>query len=135
VRSRAAECCEYCQLPQQYDPLLFHVEHIISKKHHGRTTADNLALSCGSCNLHKASNIAGLDTATGELTRLFNPRSDVWDEHFAWDGPALVGITIVGRTTLDVLCINHPERLRLRSLLIELGVFPPKPVRTKTDSE
>jgi hypothetical protein len=134
VRLRAAERCEYCQLPQQYDPLPFHVEHIISKKHRGRSTTGNLALSCGSCNLHKSSNIAGLDAATGKLTRLFNPRRDVWHEHFSWEGPTLVGITSVGRTTVDVLYVNNPERQRLRSLLIKLGVFPPRTIRTKKDS-
>jgi HNH endonuclease len=126
VWSRADECCEYCHLAQAYDPLPFHVEHVISKKHRGRTVLSNLALSCAVCNLCKASNIAGLDDLTGELTRLFNPRIDVWSEHFAWDGPLLVGTTAIGRTTVEVLGINQPERVRLRRFLLRMGVFPPR---------
>lgn len=97
---------------------------MISKKHRGRSVAGNLALSCSGCNLGKASNIAGLDGRTGKLTRLFHPRIDVWAEHFRWNGPRLVGTTAIGRTTVDVLNINHPERVRLRKLLIRLRVFP-----------
>jgi HNH endonuclease len=135
VWSRAGGCCEYCQLPQVYDPLPFHIEHVISKKHRGRTVTGNLALSCPACNLSKASNIAGLDDETGELTRLFNPRTDMWDEHFTWKGPVLVGTTSIGRTTVVVLGINHPERVRLRSLLIRLRVFPPQRHARKSDSD
>ena len=62
---------------------------------------------------------------TGELTRLYNPRVDVWYEHFAWEGPVLIGKTSIGRTTVAVLSINQPERVRLRRLLIRLNVFPP----------
>jgi HNH endonuclease len=126
VWSRAGGCCEYCQLPQVYDSLPFHVEHIISKKHRGPTVFANLALSCPGCNLGKASNIAGRDVQTGELTRLFHPRTDIWAEHFTWDGPLLVGTTAIGRTTVEVPVINEPERVRLRNLLIGLGVFPPE---------
>jgi hypothetical protein len=125
VRARAGGRCEYCQLSQDNDPLPFHIEHIISKKHRGRTLSGNLALSCSACNLGKASNIAGLDRATGNLSRLFDPRSDVWSDHFAWKGPILLGRTPIGRTTVHVLNINHPERIRLRRLLIRLHVIPP----------
>ena len=124
VRSRAGNRCEYCQLPQAYDPIPFHIEHVIAKKHRGRTLASNLALSCAGCNLSKSSNIAGIDERTGGLTRLFNPRIDVWAEHFTWHGAVLVGTTPIGRTTVMVLDINHPERVRLRRILIRLGVFP-----------
>jgi hypothetical protein len=127
VVARAGGCCEYCQLPQEYDPLPFHVEHVISRKHRGPTVTGNLALSCPGCNLCKASNVAGLDPKTGKLSRLFHPRTDAWDEHFRWDGAMVVGITSVGRTTVDVLSINDAERIRLREHLIELAVFPPDP--------
>jgi hypothetical protein len=36
----------------------------------------------------------------------------------------LVGRTAVGRTTISVLRINLPDRVRLRRELIEEGVFP-----------
>ena len=126
VRARARGYCEYCQLPQDYDPLPFHVEHVISKKHRGRTTIGNLALSCPGCNLCKSSNIAGRDEATGQLTRLFHPRLDPWSEHFRWRGAVLVGRTPIGRVTVELLGINQPERVRLREILIQLHAFPPE---------
>jgi hypothetical protein len=53
--------------------------------------------------------------------RLFHPRLDTWDDHFAWKGPVLVGRPAVGRVTVAVLDINHPERVRLRNLILGLG--------------
>jgi len=35
-----------------------------------------------------------------------------------------VGKTAFGRTTLYVLAMNHPDRIELRRLLIEEGLFP-----------
>jgi 5-methylcytosine-specific restriction endonuclease McrA len=46
VRERARHCCEYCQLPQAHSALTFPIDHIIAKQHGGRSTEDNLALSC-----------------------------------------------------------------------------------------
>jgi hypothetical protein len=102
----------------------FHIDHIISRKHGGLTELLNLALCCLDCNLHKGSDIAGLDPRHGGLTRLFNPRSDTWEAHFQWNGPVLEGLTEVGRTTVRVLRINEPIRVRARRELIAEGVFP-----------
>jgi hypothetical protein len=71
VWERAAETCEYCRLPQWLDVLPFQIDHVIAEQHHGATVPENLALSCLNDNLHKGPNIAGLDPATGLLTRLF----------------------------------------------------------------
>ena len=76
------------------------------------------------CNSYKGPNIAGLDPEGGALTRLFRPRTDVWQEHFEWRGPVLRGLTAIGRTTIDVLQINAPERVEHRRLLMEAQVFP-----------
>jgi 5-methylcytosine-specific restriction endonuclease McrA len=46
VWQRAGGRCEYCQLAQELDDLPFHIDHIISRKHHGPTVAENLALAC-----------------------------------------------------------------------------------------
>jgi hypothetical protein len=123
VWSRASDSCEYCQMPDEFDPLPFAVDHIRPQYHHGSSTAENLCVSCFSCNTFKAVNIAGHDPDTGDLTPLFHPRDDEWEAHFAWDGPQLQGLTAVGRTTIDVLRINLPERLEHRRLLLELGLF------------
>jgi HNH endonuclease len=122
VRQRAGNTCEYCRVPQQFDALPFQIDHIIAEKHHGPTTEDNLALSCYGDNVWKGPNIAGIDPATGQLTRLFHPRQDEWDIHFEWQGPRIIGRTEIGRATIDVLKINLPERVEHRRLLIASGI-------------
>jgi HNH endonuclease len=121
----SGDICEYCRLPQYLDALPFQIDHVIALKHHGPTSAANLALCCFNCNVHKGPNLAGLDADTGELTRLFYPRNDDWNERFFWAGPELIGHTAIGRTTIDVLNINLPERLEYRRLLLMAGLFPP----------
>lgn len=124
VRARAGDRCEYCHIPQRYDAIPFELEHIIAKKHKGKTVSRNLCLACFSCNRHKGANIAGLDPVTKKLTPLFDPRRQGWKRHFRWDGPLLAGKTGVGRTTIAVLAINHALRMQLRRELIEEGIFP-----------
>ena len=125
VRRRAANRCEYCQMPQRFDFLRFQIDHIIACKHGGTDAAGNLALACFSCNKHKGPNIAGLDRELGTIARLYHPRSDLWSEHFAWRGAELVGLTAIGRVTIDVLAINLRFRKELRERLIVEGRFPP----------
>jgi hypothetical protein len=97
------------------------IDHIRAKKHHGPTTLLNTCLACAYCNAAKGSNPAGFDPESGELVPLFNPRADVWAEHFAWDGPQLLGLTAVARATIDVLNVNAPERVEHRRLLLAAG--------------
>jgi hypothetical protein len=78
---------------------------------------------CSFCNGAKGPNAAGYDPETGDLVRLFNPRTDTWHDHFTWDGPLLRAMTPVGRATVDVLRINDPSRVEHRRLLITLGLF------------
>jgi 5-methylcytosine-specific restriction endonuclease McrA len=53
VWRRAQGRCEYCLLPQEFSTVTFEIDHIISQKHGGLTTAANLALSCFFCNSYK----------------------------------------------------------------------------------
>jgi len=123
VWQRAAQRCEYCQVPADAALLPFQIDHIIAEKHGGPTSGENLALSCERCNSHKGPNIAGY--LEGHHVPLFNPRQDRWADHFVWDGPVLVGQTPVGKVTIEVLAINLPYRVALRAALIEEGLFPP----------
>jgi hypothetical protein len=125
VRKRARECCEYCQLPQAHHRAEFEIDHIIASKHGGATTESNLALSCYSCNSYEGPNIGGIDPDTGKLSPLYHPRTDRWLDHFQWAGPTLLGRSAVGRATINVLAINHPDHVALRAELIAEGVFPP----------
>ena len=125
VSERAGHRCEYCHVPQDRDPLPFEIDHIIAKKHRGKTRGNNLCLACLACNNHKGPNISGIDPRTGRNTLLFNPRRHKWHTHFRWDGPVLLGLTPVGRTTIAVLEINLIHRVKFRQSLVDEGVFPP----------
>jgi len=125
VRRRAGGRCEYCHLPEQLSGLGHVIDHIVARQHRGPTTAENLALACGRCNASKGPNLAGIDPQTGLLTRLFHPRNDVWQEHFRWAGGALVGLTAIGRTTVEVLAINNIYRVAAREVLITSGQWIP----------
>jgi len=92
----------------------FHVEHIIAKKHGGRDERINLALACNRCNLHKGSNVAGVDARTGDIVALFNPRAQTWSDHFRMARGVVVGRTPIGRATVTVCDMNAPDRVRLR---------------------
>jgi 5-methylcytosine-specific restriction endonuclease McrA len=119
VRQRAENRCEYCQRRQVDSPLIpLHVEHIVPRRHGGTDSLDNLALACPECNLHKGSNLTGIDPGSNEVTRLFDPRRDRWQDHLAWEGPRIVGLTAIGRTTVRVLELNAPARTRVRLAII-----------------
>jgi hypothetical protein len=122
---RARGCCEYCQLPESLTATPHEIDHIRSQKHRGRSTSPNLCLACFNCNSFKGSNVAGYDPDSGKLQPLFNPRTQTWSDHFAWRGPILRGKTPIGRTTIEVLRINLPLRVKHRQRLIRMGLFPP----------
>lgn len=121
VRQRAGDRCEYCRIPQNALAwATFHIEHICARQHGGATDAHNLALACRRCNLHKGPNLSSVDPKSGGLVRLFNPRADKWNEHFALDELHIVGISEIGRATVALLNMNDPERIQVRSELIAL---------------
>ncbi len=109
VRERASNYCEYCLLHQDDSPLAkLHIEHIVPKKHGGSDELSDLALACIDCNLHKGSNLTGIDPATGQLTPLFHPRQHSWEAHFDWNGSS-----IEGKTALE---INSNRKAKRRNL-------------------
>jgi hypothetical protein len=125
VRRRAKERCEYCHYPAAYAELPFQIDHIIARKHHGRTVSENLALACCFCNRYKGPNISGVDPLTGEIVRLFHPREQGWTDHFEWDGPLIRGKTPAGRATIQVLNLNRSDAMAVRAIMIDHGVYPP----------
>lgn len=114
VRVRASNRCEYCHLPQWASPVPFHIEHIRARQHGGDDALVNLALACDRCNLHKGPNLTGIDPDTDEITPLFHPREQAWDEHFAVETAFVTGLTATGRTTANLLQMNAPRRRQLR---------------------
>ena len=121
TRDRAGGRCEYCQLPQMASGVPFEIDHIIARKHGGRTIAGNLAIACIYCNAHKGPNISGLDPVTGKLTRLYHPRRHKWAAHFRMEAGLIIGRTAIGRTTIRVLEMNLPNLVALRLLVAELA--------------
>jgi len=118
VCDRARDTCEYCRLRQRdlhFPP--FHIEHIVPRQHGGSDDDTNLALACHHCNLHKGPNLTGIDPDTGEIMPLFNPRTQIWTEHFGWSGVNVIGRTPVGRTTVVVLAMNAERQIQLRAEL------------------
>lgn len=125
VRERAESRCEYCRMPEALFSAPFQIDHIIAEKHGGKTTLENLAFACPHCNLYKGPNIAGIDLVLRQVMRLFHPRTDVWSEHFAWQGARLIGHSPIGRVTVQVLAINAEDFLQYRVGLLDEGVFCP----------
>ena len=99
-----------------YLPRLFvyHVEHVVARQHGGGDSLSNLALSCRHCNLLKGPNLTSLDPDNRTLVRLFDPRTQAWNEHFALVDGQIRGLTEIGRTTVFLLEMNAPHRVELR---------------------
>jgi 5-methylcytosine-specific restriction endonuclease McrA len=126
VELRAGQRCEYCRAPQWIFNSPFHIEHIIARARDGSDDLNNLALSCGACNFAKSSAIEGIDPETGLLVPLFNPRTQLWADHFTVspDGSAILGTTAIGRASVLVLNMNVARQTEARVLWVRLGIFP-----------
>jgi hypothetical protein len=121
---RAGKRCEYC-LIHQGDAVASHqIDHVIAVKHGGATTSENLALSCVLCNLRKGSDLSSVDPVSGAVVPLFNPRTQIWFEHFRIENVTFVGLTPEGRTTVALLQLNSYERMSERRELLRTGRYP-----------
>lgn len=125
VYKRAGGCCEYCLLPDAATFAPHELDHIIAEKHGGLTIAENLSLACTLCNKHKGSDIASIDPETEQLTALFHPRHDLWQEHFVLSNAEITPLTAKGRVTTRLLQLNRQDRLKERRLLLQSGVLNP----------
>ncbi|MFQ5594258.1 MAG: HNH endonuclease [Anaerolineae bacterium] len=125
VITRANNRCEYCGLSQQGQVATFHVDHVVPLDADGPTTAENLALACVSCSLHKSARQTAIDPQSGESVPLYNPRQDSWHEDFHWAGARVVGKTATGRATIAALKMNRPLILAIREEEAMVGRHPP----------
>lgn len=118
--------CEYCHSQAEYSFASYSIEMIVPPSKGGKPETRNLALVCQGCSNHKYRKTEGLDTVGNQTVAFFNPRSDVWKEHFAWneDASLLVGLTPQGRATVKELKINRPTLIDLRAILVKLGKHP-----------
>jgi len=130
VIRRASDCCEYCRIAQALVAFhTFHVEHIVARQHGGSDDSGNLCLACDRCNAYKGTNLTAIDSDTDRIVSLFHPRRDPWQEHFAFRGAEIVGLTPTGRATVRLLKMNDNWRVLLRAELIALGDLPGEPAR------
>lgn len=123
VAERAGGHCEYCRLHEDDAGYPHQIDHIISRKHNGRSVESNLAYACVICNRCKGADVATIYERSNEAIRLFNPRRDMWEEHFKLDGPVIRPLTLVAEATIRVLRMNEPERMEERRILQKLNRY------------
>jgi len=118
--------CEYCHSQAEYSFAAYSIEMIVPQSKDGQMETRNLAFVCQGCSNHKYKKTEGFDSVTNETVKFFNPRIDVWKEHFAWneDTSLLVGLTAKGRATIKELKMNRPTLIELRAILVRLGKHP-----------
>ena len=117
VRVRAAGLCEYCRISERFTLAEHEIDRVIALKHGGQTIDGNLALCCAVCNRYKGSDIASIDPESGQLTPLFHPRVDRWDDHYRVRNGEIVALTAPGRLTVRLLRMNSAMRVRERQLM------------------
>jgi len=113
VSARARQRCAYCQMHQELQGALLHVEHIVPRRLGGSDELDNLAWACPGRHLSKGMRVTVRDPLTGHEIGVFHPRQDRWAEHFAWEGYALIGLTSLGRAVVVHFNLNHVRCLRV----------------------
>ena len=100
------------------------MDHIVSRKHRGSTSAGNLALAYLRCNVAKGTDIGALAGKPPQLQKLFHPRQDRWNDHFQLAGVRIIPLTVTGAATIRLLQLNASDRLLLRRTLQKAGRYP-----------
>ncbi len=125
VRRRDGEICDYCRLPQASQEATFHVDHVQPRSLGGPTTLTNLALACVTCSLRKAARTSAVDPKSRQRVPLFNPRADVWADHFSFTPTWRIrGRSQTGRATIECLVMNRTAIVLIRRELVLLRRFP-----------
>ena len=126
IKERANYLCEYCLCPEYFSPDPFECDHILPFSKKGKNILANYALACSGCNGLKYNATHAIDTATGQIVNLYNPRIDDWKEHFCWNEnfTLIIGISPIGRATVLRLKLNRESIVNLRTALRQVGEFP-----------
>jgi len=119
--------CGYCRSSEDITAAPLEIEHVMPEALGGPTRRENLWAACRRCNVLKSDQTEAIDPLTGVMAPIFNPRQQVWAEHFAWnnEGVVVVGRTPTGRATVVALSLNRPLLVRARRLWVEVGWHPP----------
>jgi hypothetical protein len=100
------------------------VDHVIARKHGGRTATENLALCCALCNRWKGTDLASVDPEANDIVPLYNPRTHRWEEHFELVRGAIVPLTPSARATIRLLRLNREDRIAERIAQLAAGLYP-----------
>jgi hypothetical protein len=127
LKADAGDRCGYCRSSEVLTAIPLVVDHIKAEALGGLTVRENLWLACTRCNGHKTNRTHAVDPVTSVEVPLFNPRAQVWAEHFAWsdDGLYVVGLTAIGRATIQALHLNRPLLVDARRFWVQFGLHPP----------
>ena len=132
VRERANYLCEYCHSSEEASAACFEIDHIYPRSKGGLDSLDNLALACQRCNAYRYNFTEGIDLIDQTSVTLFNPRIDIWNDHFVWkdEGLTIVGTTAKGRATCTRLDVNDEKHndgaiVKARRLWMKGGWHPP----------
>ncbi|MEZ4513539.1 MAG: hypothetical protein R3C62_16855 [Chloroflexota bacterium] len=68
-----------------------------------------------------------MDAKTNTLIPLFNPRLQQWSDHFIWaaDKLYILGLTAVGKITIEQLRLNRERIIRIRAADLQINRHPP----------
>ncbi|MEB3340943.1 HNH endonuclease signature motif containing protein [Okeania sp.] len=123
VRQRANYLCEYCHASEKWQYVKFTVDHIIPLNKAGSNLINNLALVCFHCNRRKSNKISAIDEQSRQEVLLFNPRNNLWQEHFisSTDKTLIICLTVIGRATIKTLNMNRSRIIDIPIADAEVG--------------
>jgi hypothetical protein len=129
VREHFASRCAYCLTAEDLTVAIFELEHIVPRSTGGETVFQNLCLACPICNRYTSDLTLAKDPVTEMDIRLFHPQQDRWQDHFSWnhDATQILGLTPVGRATVEALKMNRPQMIRVRRMWVAMDEHQPKP--------
>lgn len=127
IREDAEARCGYCHTLEAFIGMPLEIDHLFPEALGGATVRENLWLACARCNDFKGDRIKAVDPQAGNEVPLFNPRTQRWQAHFRWslDGSNIIGLTAIGRATVQALRLNNDFVLVARNFWLTVGRWPP----------
>lgn len=128
IRQEARNRCGYCLTPQEIVSMLLEIEHLHPIAEGGTDTEENLWLACRNCNGFKHAKTYAVDPQNNSETAIFNPRKQVWNEHFEFseNKTEISGKTACGRATVIALRLNLEQAVNARKVWVSAGWYPPE---------
>lgn len=127
VMQRSGHCCEYCKSQDKFSPVYFTIDHILPLIEGGTNDIENLAYACMLCNRLKWNKLVSIDPVSQDNVPIYNPRLDVWEQHFQWSGDylSIIGVSAIGRALVFALKLNREKLIQYREEMLNVGYHPP----------